>query len=65
MRRRDAAWSVALEDNCVRGAVMCCSLLYPVLAVRGLGLGLGVGVGLGFRLGSLLYPVLAARLRAL
>ena len=34
MRRRDAAWSVALEDNCVRGAVMCCSLLYPVLAAR-------------------------------
>ena len=61
MRRRDAAWSVALEDNCVRGAVMCCSLLYPVLAVRGLGLGLGVGSGVG----SLLYPVLAARLLAL
>ena len=39
VRRRDAAWSVALEDNCVRGAVMCCSLLYPVLAVRGLGVG--------------------------
>ena len=61
MRRRDAAWSVALEDNCVRGAVMCCSILYPVLAVRGLGLGLGVGLASG----SLLYPVLAVRLLAL
>ena len=34
VRRRDAAWSAALEDNCVRGAVMCCSILYPVLAAR-------------------------------
>ena len=34
MRKRDAAWSVALKDNCVRGALMCCSLLYPVLAAR-------------------------------
>ena len=61
MRRRDPKWAVALADNCVRGAVMCCSLLYPVLAVRGLGVGLGLGSGLG----SLLYPVLAARLLAL
>ena len=22
------------QDNCVRGAVMCCSILYPVLAAR-------------------------------
>ena len=34
MRRRDPKWAVALADNCVRGAVMCCSLLYPVLAAR-------------------------------
>ena len=23
-----------IQDNCVRGAVMCCSILYPVLAAR-------------------------------
>ena len=36
MKRRTEGrqWGVALKDNCVRGALMCCSLLYPVLAAR-------------------------------
>ena len=32
--RRDKAWAAALADSCVRVGVLCCTILYPVLAAR-------------------------------